>query len=109
MFYLKKIPNLKGHPNCITGLKVMAILLNGWILLIGGVVSGLVFNQLRFFFFFSKTVSILNIQIHSDLLNRGSNQTRPMRSSFFPMSGKTKELATPVVEVDILTNQYLKT
>ena len=35
-----EIPNLEGHPNCITGSKVMVILLNGWILLIGGVASG---------------------------------------------------------------------
>ena len=27
---------LEGHPNCITGSKVTAILLNGWILPIGG-------------------------------------------------------------------------
>ena len=32
--------NLEGHPNHITGLKVMAILLHGWILPIGGVASG---------------------------------------------------------------------
>ena len=32
----KKILNLKGHPNRITGSKVTAILLNGWILPIGG-------------------------------------------------------------------------
>ena len=31
-----EILNLEGHPNCITGLKVTAILLNGWILSIGG-------------------------------------------------------------------------
>ena len=28
----KEIPNLEGHPNRITGSKVTAILLNGWIL-----------------------------------------------------------------------------
>ena len=28
-------PNLKGHPNSITGSKVTVILLNGWILPIG--------------------------------------------------------------------------
>ena len=33
----KEIRNLEGHPNCITGSKVTAILLNGWILPIGGV------------------------------------------------------------------------
>ena len=33
---LKKILNLGGHPNCITGSKVTAILLDGWILPIGG-------------------------------------------------------------------------
>ena len=57
----------------------------------------------------SKTVIILNIQIHSDLLNRGPHQTKPMRIEFFPMAGKTKELTTPVVKVDILTNKSLKT
>ena len=99
----------------------MAILLNGWILLIGGVVSGrkglrLQPAQQACFqstqkekIVISKTVFILNIQIHSDLLNRGPNQTRPMHSAFFPMAGKTKELATPVVKVDILTSQSLKT
>ena len=30
--YVKEILNLEGHPNRITGSKVMAILLNGWIL-----------------------------------------------------------------------------
>ena len=30
------ILNLEGHQNCITGSRVMAILLNGWILPIGG-------------------------------------------------------------------------
>ena len=33
---LKEILNLKGHPNCITGSKFMTILLNLWILPIGG-------------------------------------------------------------------------
>ena len=32
----RKIINLKGHRNRLTGLKVTAILLNGWILPIGG-------------------------------------------------------------------------
>ena len=36
----KKILNLEGHPNCITGSKVMVILLNGWLLPIGGVALG---------------------------------------------------------------------
>ena len=31
----KEIPNLEGHPNCVTGSKVMAIVLNWWILPIG--------------------------------------------------------------------------
>ena len=31
-----KILNLEGHPNCITGSGVTAILLKGWILSIGG-------------------------------------------------------------------------
>ena len=30
-----EILNLEGYPNCITGSKVTAILLNGWILPIG--------------------------------------------------------------------------
>ena len=33
---LKEILNRKGHPNFITGSKVMVIWLNGWILPIGG-------------------------------------------------------------------------
>ena len=32
----KEILNLEGHPNHITGAKVTAILLNGWVLPIGG-------------------------------------------------------------------------
>ena len=36
----KKILNLEGLHNCITGSKVMAILLNGCILPIGGASSG---------------------------------------------------------------------
>ena len=32
----EEIINLEGHPNCITGSRVMAILLNGWILPIVG-------------------------------------------------------------------------
>ena len=32
----RDILNLKGHQNCITGPKVTAFLLNGWILPIGG-------------------------------------------------------------------------
>ena len=32
----KEILNLKGHPDCIAGSKGIAILLNGWILPIGG-------------------------------------------------------------------------
>ena len=32
----KEILNLEGHPNCIAGSKVIAILLNEWILSIGG-------------------------------------------------------------------------
>ena len=30
----------EGHPNCITGSKVTAYLLNGWILPIGGASAG---------------------------------------------------------------------
>ena len=36
MFFLKEIINLEGHPNCITGPIVTAIVLNEWILPIGG-------------------------------------------------------------------------
>ena len=36
----KEILNPEGHPNRITGSKVMAILLNGWILPIGRASSG---------------------------------------------------------------------
>ena len=36
----KEIQNPKGHPNRITGVKVMGIFLNGWVLLIGGASSG---------------------------------------------------------------------
>ena len=32
--------DLEGHSNCTTGSKVIAILLNGWILPIGGASSG---------------------------------------------------------------------
>ena len=35
----KEILNLEGHPNCITGSKVTVILLNGWILPIGGALA----------------------------------------------------------------------
>ena len=35
-----EILNLKGRQNCITGSRVTVILLNGWILPIGGVASG---------------------------------------------------------------------
>ena len=41
----KEILNPKGHPNCMTGSKVMAILLNWWILPVGGVPSGMVCVQ----------------------------------------------------------------
>ena len=42
---IKKKKNFKRHPNCITGSKVTAILLNGWILPIGGASSGRVCAQ----------------------------------------------------------------
>ena len=38
--FFYEILNLKGHPNCITGLNVRAILLNRWILPIGVIASG---------------------------------------------------------------------
>ena len=38
--FLFEILNLEGHPNCISGSKVMAIWLNGWILPVGGASSG---------------------------------------------------------------------
>ena len=37
---MKSFLNLEGHQNCISGSKVMVILLNGLILHIGGVASG---------------------------------------------------------------------
>ena len=40
VIYIKEILNLKGHPNCITGLTVTTSLLNGWILPVCGVASG---------------------------------------------------------------------
>ena len=39
-YVFKEIPNPKGHPNRITGSKVMANLLNWWILPIGGASLG---------------------------------------------------------------------
>ena len=36
---LKEILNPGGHTNCITGSKFTAILLNGWILPVGGVTA----------------------------------------------------------------------
>ena len=35
-FFFLEILNPEGHPNCFTGSKVTAILLNGWILPISG-------------------------------------------------------------------------
>ena len=37
---IKEILNSEGHPNCITSSKVRAILLNWWILPIGGASLG---------------------------------------------------------------------
>ena len=37
---LFEILNIEGHQHCIIGSKVTAILLNGWVLLIGGAASG---------------------------------------------------------------------
>ena len=34
--FVLEILNLEGHQNCITGSRVTVILLNGWILPIGG-------------------------------------------------------------------------
>ena len=34
-----EILNPEGHQNCITGLKVAPILLNGWVLFIGGALA----------------------------------------------------------------------
>ena len=36
----EEIQNLQGHQNCTTSSRVKAILLNGWILPVGGVASG---------------------------------------------------------------------
>ena len=43
--FLKEILNPKGHQNRITGSKVTAIWLNGWILPIGGASSGRVLKH----------------------------------------------------------------
>ena len=43
--FLEEIINPEGLPKCITGSKVTAILLNGWILPVVGVVSGRVCAQ----------------------------------------------------------------
>ena len=40
LIFFSEILNLEGHQNCWTGSKVMAILLNGWILPPGGASSG---------------------------------------------------------------------
>ena len=43
--YIKEILNLEGHPNRIASSKVMSILLNEWILPIGGASAGRVCAQ----------------------------------------------------------------
>ena len=43
--FFQEILNLEGHPNCITGSKVTVILLNAWILPVGGAASGRVCAQ----------------------------------------------------------------
>ena len=42
--HISEILNLEGHLNCCIGSKVSAILMNGWILITGGVASGRVYN-----------------------------------------------------------------
>ena len=42
---LPPLLNPEGHPNRITGSKVLAVLLNWWILPVGGVASGRVCAQ----------------------------------------------------------------
>ena len=37
---IENIPNPKGHQNHVSGSKVTAILMKGWILSVGGVASG---------------------------------------------------------------------
>ena len=49
---MKEILNPERHPNRITGSKVPAILLNGWILPINGDSSGLVFREIPIEFYF---------------------------------------------------------
>ena len=44
----KEILNLEGHTNCITGSRVAAILLNGWILSIGGALRWRVCDQMGY-------------------------------------------------------------
>ena len=39
MLQFLDILNIEGHPNCITGSRVTAIFLNGWILPMGGASS----------------------------------------------------------------------
>ena len=53
----KEILNLEGHPNRIAGSKVTVILLNGWILPIGGASLGRVCAQPAKPVFFSVATS----------------------------------------------------
>jgi hypothetical protein len=60
---MKSFLNLEGHQNCISGSKVMVILLNGLILRIGGVASGMVCAcSLRNRLFFKYKVQIYSNQ-----------------------------------------------
>ena len=66
----KEILNLEGHLNRITGSRVTAILLNGWVLPVGGIALGrvcacslrsrLVSLALQILFMFCDTFSISN-------------------------------------------------
>ena len=51
-----EILNFEGHHNRITGSRVTAILLNGWILSIDGAVEGLQNRGYPVYFFFLQTL-----------------------------------------------------
>ena len=95
IYYVRKlyeILNLKRHPNRITGSRVTAILLNGWILSIGGVAqervctAGLFYPWLGWFGWINK---ILNRHWSQALLNATRNQTIQKNCHTFWTSGAT--------------------
>ena len=73
IYYIKKfeeIQNLEGHPNCITSSRVTAILLNGWILPIGGAsaVEGLLSTELPRLVFLTAVISF-TVLFFTDFIN----------------------------------------